>query len=41
MGMLVRPRKKCTIDLMEELHCEMSSDYLLHARAKEKLLHLQ
>ena len=28
-------------DLMEELHCEMSSVYRLRARAIEKLLHLR
>ena len=39
--MLVHPYKKCTLDLMEELHCEMSSVYRLRARAIEKLLHLR
>ena len=39
--MLVHPFKKCTLDLMEELHCEMSSVYRLRARAIEKLLHLR
>ena len=39
--MLVHPYKKCTIDLMEELHCEMSSVYRLRAAAIEKLLHLR
>ena len=39
--MLVNPYKKCTMDLMEELHCEMSSVYRLRARAIEKLLHLR
>ena len=31
------PHLKCTIDLMEELHCEMSSVYRLRARTIEKL----
>ena len=35
------PHLKCTIDLMEELHCEMSSVYRLRARTIEKLLHLR
>ena len=39
--MLINPYKRCTIDLMEELHCEMSSVYRLRARAIEKLLHLR
>ena len=39
--MLVNPYKKCTMDLMTELHCEMSSVYRLRARAIEKLLHLR
>ena len=39
--MLVNPYKKCTMDLMAELHCEMSSVYRLRARAIEKLLHLR
>ena len=39
--MLVHPYKRCTLDLMEELHCEMSSVYRLRARAIEKLLHLR
>ena len=39
--MLVNPYKRCTIDLMEELHCEMSSVYRIRARAIEKLLHLR
>ena len=39
--MLINPYKKCTLDLMEELHCEMSSVYRLRARAIEKLLHLR
>ncbi len=39
--MLINPYKKCTIDLMEELHCEMSSVYRLRAAAIEKLLHLR
>ena len=39
--MLVHPYKKCTLDLMEELHCEMSSVYRLRAAAIEKLLHLR
>ncbi len=39
--MLVHPFKKCTLDLMEELHCEMSSVYRLRATAIEKLLHLR
>ena len=39
--MLINPYKRCTLDLMEELHCEMSSVYRLHARAIEKLLHLR
>ena len=39
--MLVHPFKKCTLNLMEELHCEMSSVYRLRARAIEKLLHLR
>jgi len=39
--MLVNPYKKCTMDLMAELHCEMSSIYRLRARAIEKLLHLR
>ena len=38
--MLINPYKRCTLDLMEELHCEMSSVYRLRARAIEKLLHL-
>ena len=39
--MLINPYKKCTLDLMEELHCEMSSVYRIRARAIEKLLHLR
>ena len=39
--MLINPYKKCTLDLMEELHCEMSSVYRLRATAIEKLLHLR
>ena len=39
--MLVHPNKKCTLDLMEELHCEMNSVYRLRAAAIEKLLHLR
>ena len=39
--MLINPYKKCTMDLMAELHCEMSSVYRLRARAIEKLLHLR
>ncbi|MBO5570353.1 MAG: hypothetical protein J6A79_15680, partial [Clostridia bacterium] len=39
--MLVHPYKRCTLDLMEELHCEMSSVYRLRAAAIEKLLHLR
>ncbi len=39
--MLVHPYKRCTPDLMEELHCEMSSVYRLRAAAIEKLLHLR
>lgn len=39
--MLVHPYKRCTLDLMEELHCEMSSIYRLRAAAIEKLLHLR
>ena len=39
--MLINPYKRCTLDLMEELHCEMSSVYRLRARAIEKLLHLR
>ena len=31
--MLVHPYKKCTLDLMEELHCEMSSVYRLRTGA--------
>lgn len=39
--MLINPYKNCTLDLMEELHCEMSSVYRLRARAIKKLLHLR
>ena len=39
--MLVHPYKRCTLDLMEELHCEMSSVYRFRAAAIEKLLHLR
>ena len=39
--MLINPYKRCTLDLMEKLHCEMSSVYRLRARAIEKLLHLR
>ena len=39
--MLIHPYKRCTLDLMEELHCEMSSVYRLRARAIEKLLRLR
>ena len=39
--MLINPYKRCTLDLMEELHCEMSSVYRIRARAIEKLLHLR
>ena len=39
--MLINPYKRCTLDLMEELHCEMSSVYRLRAAAIEKLLHLR
>ncbi len=38
--MLNQPYKKCTLDLMEELHCEMSSVYRSRAQTIEKLLHL-
>ena len=40
-SMLINSYKKCTLDLMAELHCEMSSVYRLRATAIEKLLRLR
>ena len=39
--MLINPYKKCTLDLMEELHLEKSQIYNLRAGTMKKLLRLR